>query len=556
MTEPSTKKQQQPTDPVRMEVVRPQLETVGSLPDVLRSFRELTGVSLKYKSAKPKRKSRDPMKISEAPANKQSDDTPQRSPLFVSPVQLDSGTLLGHLGVFDTPVEYDEDSQDTEALRAERNSQLAAARSMTGSLADLLAELMQTRLALWEREAELAAGVPLVAHDDEEGHLALRLESAMKGGAEAVGCHAAALYLLDEATTQLKLRSCWGLPIDRLIAPPRRLEGQLADLEALLGHCVVLNEPDMMFHWKPPEDFPSAVCVPISTPTTVLGTLWLFCNESRDFNDRQTNVIEVIAGRIAADLEREMLRRAGADSVNLKNQISDVERLRRNQLPTVAPMHRSWEFSGWTSSAERVGGDFYDWYCQPGGRIALTVGDAMNRGLEAAMVATTLKATLRAHAGYLSDATQLLQQANLTLWSGSGGELFASVLFGLLDPESGEIDFSLAGRVGAIHLSDVGCEPLTDTAPLLGRQAEPEYQPMHCTLKEGEALVIVTDGVKNVRDRRGDPLEIAGLCEILNGRSDLSADQISAFIRKKIEKFSGGANLDDQTILVIKRITA
>ena len=55
------------------------------------------------------------------------------------------------------------------------------------------------------------------------------------------------------------------------------------------------------------QDYPAAVCVPVSTPTMLLGTLWVFCHKRRDFNDRETNMLEVVAGRLAADLERETL---------------------------------------------------------------------------------------------------------------------------------------------------------------------------------------------------------------------------------------------------------
>ena len=163
---------------------------------------------------------------------------------------------------------------------------------------------------------------------------------------------AAALYLLDEGTTELKLRSCWGLPFDRLTASARPLQGAMADLEAMLGHAVVLNDVETRRVWNVPEDFPAAVCVPVSTPTTLLGTLWVFGNERRDFNDRQTNILEVVAGRLASDLEREMLMRCGCDGAELKKQLAAIERVQRNGLPTIAPMLDGWDVAGWTYQSQ------------------------------------------------------------------------------------------------------------------------------------------------------------------------------------------------------------
>ena len=61
----------------------------------------------------------------------------------------------------------------------------------------------------------------------------------------------------------------------------------------------------------------AAVCVPVSTSTTILGTLWIFSTAKRDFTPQQTNIIEMVAGRVASDLERAMLVRQGVEGVQL-----------------------------------------------------------------------------------------------------------------------------------------------------------------------------------------------------------------------------------------------
>ena len=203
-----------------------------------------------------------------------------------------------------------------------------AARGLASAIGGMLEEILQLRRALVEREAELAAGVPLVPHPEEPEHLANRLEAVLRGGAQAVGCHAAALYLLDEATSKLKLRSCWGLPLDRLTAPPRPLQGAVADLESMLGHAVVLEDTPMMRHWRAPEEFAAAVCVPVSTSTTILGTLWMFSNAKRDFTDaadehrgsgrrtpgRRPGAGDALAGRLCRGRNQEADCRRRADA--------------------------------------------------------------------------------------------------------------------------------------------------------------------------------------------------------------------------------------------------
>ena len=506
-------------------VTRPQIETIGSLPGVLRAFGHATGWSLRY--------------VAGSELGESTDLT------WSAPVNPGVGTTPGHLRL--GPIGLESASHTTEPVDAE------LARELASSLAGLLEEFLQTRDSLWKREAELAAGVPLVTHADQKKHLAERLEAVLRGGAEAVGAHAAALYLLDEATTELKLRSSWGLPFDRLTAPARPLKGAVADLEALLGHAVVLEDTDMMRYWKVPENFPAAVCVPVATSTTILGTLWVYCDEKRDFNDQQTNILEVVAGRLAADLDREMLMREGVDGAQLKRQVGCAERLQHSQLPGISPLLDGWELSGWTDQSQAVGGDFYDWFCLPGGLLAATVGDAMDQGIEAAMSANALKAALRAHGQYHRDAEQVLRKANLTMWTGSAGDQSASVLYGLIETATGRISYTAAGDLGVVAMRPAGWDSLASPSLPLGGSPEGDFEPCGHELKPGEALVIFTDGVRDALDAEGCPFGESGVASSLLGKLDLSADQMVALIREKLAEHSPTPAQDDRTIMVIKR---
>ena len=505
-------------------IVRPQVEQLGSLPEIFEAFRRATGWSLRYEAG-PEPNDRNNL-------------------TWFAPVNPGVGTALGHLRL---------DPIDSNSARTKRKPvSVATARDMAAAVARMVDELMEMRHALWQREAELAAGVPLIPHLEEEGHLAERLQAVLQAGAESLDCQAAALYLLDEATTELKIRSSWGLPFDRLTAPARQLRGAVADLEALLGHAVVLQDAEIMRRWKVPEDFATTVCVPVSTPTTLLGTLWIYCEKSRDFNDRETNLLEVVAGRVAADLEREMLMREGVDGARLKRQAAAAERLQRNQLPTVSPLLDGWQTAGWTVQAESVGGDFYDWFCLPGGLLAVAVGDVMGRGLEAAMSAGTVRTALRAHGQYHCQPEQTLKQVNLTLWTTSAGDQYASVFLGLIETATGRVCCCSAGQPGAIVVRPRGWQSLAQASPPLGDGPETLYEQFGYELRPGEALVLFTDGIRDATDARGRPLGEAGVAKVLVGRLDLTADQLASIVRDTFDTHAT-ANRDDCTVLVVKR---
>lgn len=412
--------------------------------------------------------------------------------------------------------------------------------------------MASTRGALWQREAELAACVPVVPRGEGDRELAARLEAVLRAGAEAVGADAAALYLLDETTSRLKLRSAWGLPFDRFTSPARPLRGAIADLEALLGHAVVLNDAELIRRWNPPEDFPASVCLPVATATTLLGTLWVFSGARRDFDARETNLLEVVSGRLAAELERQVLLAEAVGTARLRREIEAAERLQRNQWPTIAPLLDGWQVAGWTVQAGPLGGDFHDWFCLGGGLLALAVGDAMDRGVDAALAAASVRSALRAHAQYHRDARSVLRQTNLDFWTASAGDLFAGSALAMVDTESAEVSCAASGDVSILHLHRDGWAPVGQAAPPLGRSPETEFASQTLRLDRGEALVLSTDGLRHPgrRDRR--TVE-ATLAERLQRQLRLSATQLADRARRVFETSLPEPRPDDATLVVLKR---
>jgi serine phosphatase RsbU (regulator of sigma subunit) len=441
------------------------------------------------------------------------------------------------------------DAGDAQALAA---VDLQRVRPLALALAGLLGEINRLRHAVWQREAELAAGVPVAARASDEPHLADRLEAVLKGGAEAVGCQAAGLYLLDENTSELKLRAAWGLPQERLMEPARPLRGAMADLEALVGHAVVLEDTSLLPHWRCPEEFPSAVCVPVASPSIPLGTLWVFSNRQRDFTPQETNLLEIIAGRLAADLEREMLLAAGAASKCRDKQFDGAARWLAERLPSITPLIDGYDLAGWTRQAAEVGGDFHDWSVLPDGRLALAVGDADGSPLEAALNAASLHAAIKAHGAYRHDAGELLTRINETLVTASPGDQRASLTYALLEPESGEIEIALAGAAKAILVQPNGHQTILAKRPPLGDAPDLQYGCESLSLKRGGTLLLVSDGACAALDPDRLRAAEATMAQLVTENVGDSADVLVAELRRLLNEADAG-QADDTTVLVLKR---
>ena len=508
------------------ESTRPDLAAIGSLPEVLRAFKRVTGWSLQYLSNP---KPFDPLEMT-----------------WSVPVDLGAGADPGLLRL---------DPVGSAGTPSVSHVDPRAVRELASALAGMLGELLQTRRALCQREAELAAGVPLVPQPEPARHLSARLEAVLRAGAEAIGCDAAGLYILDGATTCLKLRSCWKLPPERLNLPPRPLKDALADLEAMLGHAVVVDDRSPLPQWNPPEDFPTSVCVPVATSNTILGTLWLFSNRHRDFSDPETNIVEVVSGRLAAELEREMLLRVAADASRLERQLAAAERLQLDQLPSSAPLLDGWRLAGWTSQAEPLAASFFDWFSAPAGLWAAVAVHTTGCGVAAALVANAVRAALRCHVQYHPSAYQVITHVNRTLWTGSAGDQTAQAFIALLDPCDGRVQYALAGQPLVLLIGSQSWQSLTRPDPLLGASPESAFSRCEVALEPGEILLAVTAGCSDHGEGEARPIDQGELAKELTGHLSLPAQELVTLARDRLEALAPAptSTAADRSILLIKR---
>jgi hypothetical protein len=357
-------------------------------------------------------------------------------------------------------------------------------------MAQVLQELRETRTALLEREADLAAGVPIAARRDAEAHLAVRLEAILKGGAQAIGCQGAAVYMLDEATTELKMRSSWGLPNDRFLEPARPLRGSVADLEALIGHAVVIEDTHLLPHWKVPEPCAAAICVPVSSPTEPLGTLWMFTDQATDFNDAQTNLVEIIAGRISSELQREILLTECISSKQVDRQLVRAAEWQRDHQPNVVPLLDDWRLVGWTSESPMLNSGFFDWFVPHDGSLTVTLGHGDGPMIQSALTSATLQVSIRSHAQHVLDARQLVGHVNETLWNSSAGGDFASVFIGKIDADTGLLEFCAAGESGALLVGQNSVTSLVRPSLALASELDNKYELQTVQIEPGDHLVL------------------------------------------------------------------
>jgi PAS domain S-box-containing protein len=150
-----------------------------------------------------------------------------------------------------------------------------------------------------------------------------------------------------------------------------------------------------------------------------------------------------------------------------------------------------------------IGGDWYDALERPDGRVALIVGDVVGHGLRAAATMGQLRNAFRAYGLIESSPAEVMARVNRLVTSGE--DAMATVLYLVLDRETGEVTFSAAGHPPPLLLAPDGPRFLEGGRSMPIGAADPAvFREANGVVPPGSTLLLYTDGLV---ERRGVPLE-------------------------------------------------
>ncbi|MDI3405575.1 PP2C family protein-serine/threonine phosphatase [Streptomyces cavernicola] len=208
----------------------------------------------------------------------------------------------------------------------------------------------------------------------------------------------------------------------------------------------------------------------------------------------------------SVDDGEELLHRLGLMTARARElaaaQRSRVElavELQRGMLPGDLPHPAGISVAvGYTPATHglNVGGDWYDAFTLPDGRVAMSIGDVQGHNIKAAAFMGQVRVALRALASVTGDPGELLRRTNDLLVS-LGSDLFATCTFLRLDPVSGILESARAGHIPHIWATADGRSGVSggDGGPPLGVLPGAEYPVSRNQLTLGGVFVLLTDGV-------------------------------------------------------------
>jgi serine phosphatase RsbU (regulator of sigma subunit) len=224
------------------------------------------------------------------------------------------------------------------------------------------------------------------------------------------------------------------------------------------------------------------------------------------------------------------------------------------EKPTVGPGYSIAHAYVAGIAAAGVGGDFYDTFTTEEGKVGIVIGDVSGKGPEAAALAVATRSTVRAFAYEISSPSESLSHTNEVLVrQGQSFGVFVTVFLVILDPSTGEFNYSSAGHPPAAicHAVD-NVEFLDIHNPVLGVWGKLAYQEGSGRLNPGEKMVLYTDGISEAR-HDSELFGTERLEEVLGQHGSEPPNNLVSELFAAANTWAEGNITDDVAILIIER---
>lgn len=270
----------------------------------------------------------------------------------------------------------------------------------------------------------------------------------------------------------------------------------------------------------------------------------------------------ILAEQRRREIQDELEREQRAAQI-LQGQLDAARDIQMSMLPDPgrAGLPAAVDLDARLVPARTVGGDLYDFFMIDERRLFFHIGDVTGKGVDAALFMALSKALCKSvvlrHAGAMD---RIMAEANAELARENIADMMVTMFAGILDLETGVIEFCNAGHEAPYRLRPGGTpvEIESEGGPPLCALDEFDYPLERTELGPGEMLVLYTDGVTdavNPADEMFGRVRLAELFASMDPGAGAGANLQRLF--DQVDGFVAGADAaDDITVVVLRRASS
>lgn len=288
-----------------------------------------------------------------------------------------------------------------------------------------------------------------------------------------------------------------------------------------------------------------------------VGVIQAVNKKTGAFDDVDEAIVELLSDQAGVAIQRYNLQRSAVEAVALRREMDLAKEVQKALIPATMPEVDGIESTGWAQTASITGGDCFDLWKTPDGRLGIFLGDATGHGIGPAMVVSQTRTLIRAMCSIHDDPRSLLACANARLSEDLGIGQFVTAFAGFLAPD-GRLEWCSAGH-GPIIIrdsQDAPFEAFDASAPPLGVMPDFLADPViNHNFGVGGMICITSDGINEAFSPTGEQLGVERLLKLLSDANpNATLTEIGQSIRTATRDWQQNDEpKDDQTVVLAAR---
>ncbi|MDX2304456.1 MAG: GAF domain-containing SpoIIE family protein phosphatase [Microscillaceae bacterium] len=307
-------------------------------------------------------------------------------------------------------------------------------------------------------------------------------------------------------------------------------------------------------------DFESIYIAPlVVNKDKPLGSLALLKKVKDGFDEEKRELINTFARQASISIEYFRLLSKKIEAERYKEEFKIAQRVQKSLLPARLEFGKGLKIEAFSESAYEVGGDYYDVYKTPSGKIMVIVGDVSGKGTSAAFHMSQMKGIFLSLAQLDLDTKKFLEYTNNALSYCLSKASFITITVMLIDQETKKVEFARAGHCPTIYYrhseqkahfhqgEGLGLGIIRNS--LYAKHLESEI----VEYDAGDMILLYTDGIVEAKNLRDDEYGYNRLKILLENSGHNTPAEILAKIKEDLRTFcSNIAPHDDYTAVLIK----
>lgn len=244
----------------------------------------------------------------------------------------------------------------------------------------------------------------------------------------------------------------------------------------------------------------STMCAPmLSVERVPFGIISLDAlDPRRRFSTDDLQLLLAVANQASHALENVRLLTVQLEQQRQEEEMQLSAEIQSALIPTTLPQPAGYRFFGSCHAARAVGGDYFDCFEMPGGKVCVSFGDVSGKGFPAALIMSRLSGIARNVMHYTDDVTAAVRQINSLMCLNMVDGRFVTYVLGVVDVAKHTFTFCNAGHIPPeVRRIDGRLQSLEYAGAGLpiGLDASFPYEAMTVSLSPGQVVLLRTDGV-------------------------------------------------------------